>query len=208
MSWTTPKNNWANGDYYNFEDHSRIYNNLQVLVDLACDLFGDKTITYLIDIGPYEDYPGNDVYAQCDLSPKNMEVSTDSGLVLDDFSNLNVLCLLDYLTSHYADEGDPEYIDGVTDQYIIGYDWGSPIYFVGYAYIHPTLIPSSGYINLWPESNLYNIRPPFYWSFTEHNYIIPSFYNRLMENQPFRTAAELNQIETLINTIHNRFIGS
>lgn len=57
MSWTEPKTNWLQTDFFNIEDYNRIINNLKCLKELAEALYGKLETPDLGTEFTYTDIP-------------------------------------------------------------------------------------------------------------------------------------------------------
>ena len=69
MSWTTPKFDWENGDYYNLADAKRIADNITYLRDMALQIY-PSTVTCLVyqyGKNAYQVQPG-EKFGICDIT--------------------------------------------------------------------------------------------------------------------------------------------
>ena len=71
MAWTTPKTNWAIGDYFNLSDMERWVDNFQVLVNLAATKYPSDPICFLVN----RTKENNKMfYSQYDVTIENIHV--------------------------------------------------------------------------------------------------------------------------------------
>lgn len=204
MSWTTPKTNWVNSDYFNREDALRINRNFHELYEMANLIYtrssGYYVFFYNYQYGPsgslktvYHYYhlytPHHDVtYVDEDYPIASVNLAQKSDRYVYALANLYYLSR--FRESEYIYRSQIQ-VDSSPDVYVSEYGVIDPAS-LSDRFIYTSFIKDySGLTSRRTSSSAYQGRV---------SYLVNSFYN-----QPFWSASELNNIESRMRTIYNRF---
>lgn len=225
MSWTTPKTDWIDDDYFNFEDAIRIDDNINHLTDMAIEIYQDYDLLNILYYIKGVKYEGTwyDCYALLDINPNHIQRTNRRYTLVKGATNIfwifwawyNALAVLDVLSENFI-LTHPNFIHyfEIPTYYRDAGDKGQQptSYYYGYGFIWdaypPLLIPAPHYF-LYDRGGL---EPQYYTTtlLTADYYYQYSNYrsepnDNSYRNTPFWRSAKINAIETKIRKIYTNF---
>jgi hypothetical protein len=225
MSWVTPKTNWVDNDYFNYEDAIRIDDNINYLTDTAIEIYQDYdllNILYPTYVYPYEGHFYY-YYALLDINPNHIRRNNRRSDLIKGTTNFswifwlwyNALAVLDVLLDNWL-LTHPRFINyfEVPTYYRNAGDKGKQPtnYYYGYGFIseaYPPFFKSDPYYFLYDRGGL---EPQYYTTtlYTADSHIPYSTYlnysnDSSYRNTPFWRSAKINAIETKIQRIYTNF---
>jgi len=220
LGWVTPKTNWKNGDYYQYEDAERFTINLAYLESLARPCYPSGSfyfMDYYKDIEIYDlehdDYVHYDLFYRYDLNFSSMITPSSDNNLLNIFSyGSETLFKLGLLKEYYVD---------YHKKYPLNY--GTVYHDVIYSPEGTYMVSTTGwYISNFEEgidhysrlsrawNNIFNdgydvVLPRPFDVFINSNYGLYSTNNYKFGNLSFFSAPMLNIMESVMSDLYSFF---
>ena len=222
MSWITPKTDWVDSDYFNYEDALRINNNLQHLIDLASEIYDYRVAFYLlfyyqsVRVQTETQSYNQRIYTVLRIDQRSIEIpviergSSDLANVLFKWhyaiAKLEILALQYF----YGDGIEPVYLEeytswkvvsgkNVPDHMFNGWGWK------GLGSGQTDVVRMDYFLYYYGAMDLNNYSASRTIPYYDHDYVMASFNYRNFSNTPFYNAYKINSIESAINRIYTLF---
>ena len=225
MSWTTPKTDWIDDDYFNYEDAIRIDDNINYLTDMAIEIYQEYDLLNILYYLGGIVYEGRryEYYALLDINPNHIERHNRRTDLVKGATDIfwifwiwyNALAVLDVLSDNWL-LTHPRFIQyfEVPTSYKYKSDTESipTSYYYGYGFISnaypPLLIPEARYFLLdrgGLETRYYTTNLHWANAYNPYSNYRSDLNSNSYPNTPFWRSAKINAIETKIQKIYTNF---
>ena len=221
MSWITPKTDWVNSDYFNYEDALRINNNLHHLIDLASEIYDYRIALYLLfyyqSVWVQTETGGHyqRIYTVLRIDPNSIGIpvvergSSDLAYML--FQWHFTIAKLTILAQQYfyGDGIEPVYLEEYTSWKVVSGKNVPDHMFEGWGWkglgFNSEPVHMDYFLYYYGDMDLNNYSASRAILYYDRDYVTASFYYRNFNNTPFYNASKINNIEGEINRIYNLF---